>query len=277
MTSMKWLTRTALAAGALVLAGCSGDFTTAPVLSPAEAALNELETGYVNLAKIGPAGTYLFEASETGVPGGLLGTSFNVVASPSDSELLYHNIWAEGDPAAGPSDLTITEVLTPGLQVDSIRVVLFTSAVLTSDTWYYGTNTVTVEGLTSATDAFVKFYNSYMPPPPGGEGCTPGFWRQEQHFDSWTGYTPNQLFSSVFEDAFPGMTLGDVVWLGGGDLQALGRHTVAALLNASSPDVDYPWSVQEVIDAFNDVFPGGDYEGLKDEFEMANEAGCELD
>ncbi len=25
-------------------------------------------------------------------------------------------------------------------------------------------------------------------PPPGGEGCTPGFWKQRQHFDSWVGF-----------------------------------------------------------------------------------------
>src|SRR5690606_30498275 len=24
-------------------------------------------------------------------------------------------------------------------------------------------------------------------PPSGGEGCTPGYWRQPHHFDSWTG------------------------------------------------------------------------------------------
>ena len=28
-------------------------------------------------------------------------------------------------------------------------------------------------------------------PPPGGEGCTPGFWKQDQHFDSWVGFAPD--------------------------------------------------------------------------------------
>jgi hypothetical protein len=111
------------------------------------------------------------------------------------------------------------------------------------------------------------------------EGCTPGYWRQEQHFDSWPApYTPGTLFSDVFEDAFPGLTLLDVVDLGGGGLNALGRHTVAALLNGASPDVNYPFTDAEVIDLFNDVFPGSDedYEALKDIFEAANEAGCPL-
>ncbi|MDH3224417.1 MAG: hypothetical protein OEO23_11935, partial [Gemmatimonadota bacterium] len=72
------------------------------------------------------------------------------------------------------------------------------------------------------------------PPPGGGEGCTPGYWKQPHHFDSWTGYDPEDLFSSAFEDAFPGMTLLEVLKQGGGGLKALGRHTVAALLNAAS-------------------------------------------
>ena len=32
----------------------------------------------------------------------------------------------------------------------------------------------------------------------GGQGCTPGFWKQPQHFNFWVGFSPNQTFSSVF-------------------------------------------------------------------------------
>jgi uncharacterized repeat protein (TIGR01451 family) len=111
----------------------------------------------------------------------------------------------------------------------------------------------------------------------GGQGCTPGYWKQGHHFDSWTSpYTPKTLFSDVFEDAFPGKTLLEVLGQGGGHLIALGRHTVAALLNAASPDVSYDLAVQEVIDMFNAKFPGGDYEELKDWFEDFNEQGCPL-
>ena len=50
-------------------------------------------------------------------------------------------------------------------------------------------------------------------------------------------------------------------------LTALGRHTVAAFLNAHT--VDYGLSPSEVVDKFNDVFPGSTaaYNALKDEFE----------
>jgi hypothetical protein len=114
----------------------------------------------------------------------------------------------------------------------------------------------------------------------GGEGCTPGYWKQEQHFDSWPKpYTPDMLFSDVFEDAFPGMTLLDVASTGGGGLDALGRHTVAAMLNGASDGVNYDLTAEQVIDMFNAIYPGTEkeYEALKDEFEFYNEQGCPLD
>jgi hypothetical protein len=114
----------------------------------------------------------------------------------------------------------------------------------------------------------------------GDEGCTPGYWKQDQHFDSWPApYTPDMLFSDVFEDAFPGQTLLDVVSNGGGGLEALGRHTVAAMLNGASDGVNYEFTDEEVISMFNDLFPGSeeDYEALKNTFEYNNELGCPLD
>jgi hypothetical protein len=113
----------------------------------------------------------------------------------------------------------------------------------------------------------------------GGEGCTPGYWKQDHHFDSWTlPFEPETHFADVFEDAFPGMTLHQVLEQGGGGLIALGRHTVAALLNAASPGVAYDMSVADVIDAFNAVHPGDkhEYEDVKDMFEHFNQQGCPL-
>ena len=80
------------------------------------------------------------------------------------------------------------------------------------------------------------------------------------------------------ENAFPGMTLREVLAQGGGGLIALGRHTVAALLNAESADVNYGMAPDNVIDAFNAVYPGSNptYNMLKGDFEYANESGCPL-
>lgn len=120
---------------------------------------------------------------------------------------------------------------------------------------------------------------SIAAPPGGGEGCTPGYWKQPHHFDSWTApYAPTTLFSDVFENAFPGKTLLQVLRTGGGGKFALGRHTVAALLNAASGGVDYAYTPQDVIDAFNAVFPGtkAAYIALKNDFQAENESGCPL-
>lgn len=111
----------------------------------------------------------------------------------------------------------------------------------------------------------------------GGQGCTPGFWKNTGSANwATTGYSPNQQFSSVFENAFPGMTLDQVLGQGGGGLNALGRHTVAALLNAASTGVSYEYTPAEVIAKFNAVYPGGDYETLKNDFEAQNQLGCPL-
>lgn len=123
----------------------------------------------------------------------------------------------------------------------------------------------------------------------GGEGCTPGYWRQPHHFDSWVDYEPGDLLGSVFD--LPGglqleqpehrtdptgLTLHDGVVLRGGGVNALIRHAVAALLNASSGDVDYDLTVSEVVTKFNAAVDGGDVDGLKAEFESFNEQGCPL-
>ncbi|MCU7919504.1 MAG: DUF4215 domain-containing protein [Candidatus Thiodiazotropha sp. (ex Epidulcina cf. delphinae)] len=113
----------------------------------------------------------------------------------------------------------------------------------------------------------------------GGDGCTPGYWKQEHHFDSWTApYTPDTDFSAVFEDAFPGQTLLGVMHNGGGGMNALGRHTVAALLNAASTDVNYGQTASAVVDTFNAVYPGSkdEYNSAKDDFQYDNERDCRL-
>jgi uncharacterized repeat protein (TIGR01451 family) len=112
-----------------------------------------------------------------------------------------------------------------------------------------------------------------------GQGCTPGYWKQDHHFDSWPApYTPTTRFSAVFDNAFGTRTLAQVLSLGGGGLSALGRHTVAALLNAASSGVNYDLTAAEVIARFNAIYPGTTtkYETLKNEFAGFNEQGCPL-
>ncbi len=111
----------------------------------------------------------------------------------------------------------------------------------------------------------------------GGQGCSDGFWKT--HTNQWPSpYTPSTLFSAVFENAFPGKTLLQVVSQGGGGLTALGRQTVGALLNSASSGVSFDLTTSSVISQFNAVFPGSNssYETLKNSFEFYNTQGCPL-
>lgn len=123
----------------------------------------------------------------------------------------------------------------------------------------------------------------------GGEGCTPGYWRQPHHFDSWTVPT-NTLFGDVFDGfcagddaslAAPesgslcGLTLLEALVLRGGGVNALARHAAAAWLNADS-SVDYYYSTDEVESMVEAALMAEDYEGVKNGLEEANEAGCPL-
>lgn len=115
-----------------------------------------------------------------------------------------------------------------------------------------------------------------MDEPGGGEGCTPGYWRQAHHFDSWTAYQPHDSFDAVFGVSYGG-TLLDGVWARGGQENALARHAVAALLNAASPDVPYEYTEVEIIALVQGAFASGDFNGAKNLLEFQNELGCPLD
>lgn len=98
--------------------------------------------------------------------------------------------------------------------------------------------------------------------PPGDEGCTPGYWKN--HLRAWgpTGFKPTDDFDTVFGvNAFnPDLNLMQAVNLGGGGLKALARHAVAALLNASHPDVESPMTPSEVIAAVQGAVATMNYE-----------------
>lgn len=114
------------------------------------------------------------------------------------------------------------------------------------------------------------------PPPPGGQGCTPGYWKQSQHFDSWpAAYSPSTSFESVFGRDVPGNpTLLDALGLGGGGLKALMRHAAAALLNSAS--VNYGLTTGQVITKFQAAYDSKDYETTKNLFDTLNNKGCPL-
>lgn len=134
----------------------------------------------------------------------------------------------------------------------------------------------------------------------GDEGCTPGYWKQPQHFDSWPsdwtdgdGY-PSADFcssdgsgaiftcSSMIELANPesgylnDISLLEALELRGGGVNALARHAAAAALNGAT-SVDYAYSLSMVQSLVNDALSSGEYESAKDDLAEANEEFCPLD
>ncbi len=105
----------------------------------------------------------------------------------------------------------------------------------------------------------------------GGEGCTPGYWKNiEMHGCEWVTYSTTDDFDTVFGTNYfnPDRTLLEALQTGGGGYDALGRHAVAALLSAASHDVDYPLSVSQVKSAVR--------AGNKSLLSGYNELGCPL-
>lgn len=125
--------------------------------------------------------------------------------------------------------------------------------------------------------------------PPKYQGLTPGFWRN--HLDAWLGYSPEDHWTDYFEDeitirigrtTITNPTLLQALMATGGINEkksvydALARHAVAALLNAAHPNVDYPMTTTEIINAVNEVIGNADYtdaETLKNTLDAYNNLG----
>jgi hypothetical protein len=122
------------------------------------------------------------------------------------------------------------------------------------------------------------------------EGCTPGFWKQAHHLDSWaaTGFSPSQTLESVFDvpdslDLDNATLLEALSFRGGSDTtaaaQILFRAAVAALLNSAHPDIDFAFTTAEVIADVNAALATEDRATileLASELDAANNAGCPL-
>jgi hypothetical protein len=124
-------------------------------------------------------------------------------------------------------------------------------------------------------------------------GCTPGFWKQPQHFGYWHDspyrpVDPRSALSSAFS-AFDGQGgyAKDLTMIAALDLEnstgvgQLLRHGVAALLNAYSKGVLYGFhdDPQAIKDAVNAALAGGgqsEIDALHRKLEQYNQLGCTL-
>jgi hypothetical protein len=151
----------------------------------------------------------------------------------------------------GAGDHTITEAATPFTVVSNITV----SPSGRLDSVNLTLRTVTVDAVDDPTPTTVTFVNKQLL----NQGCTPGFWKQDFHFGFWKTYLTTQTIGSVFtgvsfQDALGSETLLEALQ-GGGGRDLLGAETillraaVAALLNASSGSIAYPFTTAQIITA----------------------------
>jgi len=134
----------------------------------------------------------------------------------------------------------------------------------------------------------ISHYNvCYMPDVAVGQGCTPGFWRNDTPANrpAWnylSTLTPPLTPTSQFLDS--GSQYNAALTASGGGYNALLRHASAAYLDASMGSyVDYPYTTSQVQAIWDNATKGtGDpqpprtYEQAKDLLQTANELGCPL-
>jgi hypothetical protein len=287
---------------ATIVAGCSSptDNVNAPLATPRLASV-QAANGQLFVCKFtvgiddhtlssganpptGTASSGTFTASiKSG--GGTLAAPFQSGGSvtlswPSDNNCAL--VWTGTEPA----EVTVTETPEAGTGLAFYRIVTTANGGTEASFDVPGIKTtptsvdVPVSG-TVGTDIWFK--NMPVETTTGNEGCTPGYWKQSQHFDSWTFYTTDQSFNTVFGGTYftPDITLLQALGLNGGGINALARHSVAALLNATNGEVDYPdEDTASIIADFQAAVAGGagTIESQKNTFDTWNNGvgGCPL-
>lgn len=238
------------------------------------------------------AGTYTFDIS--GSPaGGSSNPGPTILVDPADvapGTCVHVATAGTGANFPYPDNVTADETAHPaGVMLSGVTV---EQAIFNSQSGpFVKSDTADVNdpasGIVSNEQA-VRFVFTYteIPDEGGTEGCTPGYWKQKQHFDSWVGYTPVQTLESVFDmpDAFgmDNLSLVDALGLPGGPgslgaARILMRAAVAALLNSGA--VDYTMSTAEVIAAVNAALATNDRDtmlGLASSLDSDNNLGCPL-
>lgn len=161
---------------------------------------------------------------------------------------------------------------------------------LAIEVYYLGIEKLATLGPGQDWDVFCLGRPTPPPPPPPAEGCTPGYWKQDQHLAAWgpTGYAPNQTLEDVFDVpdslGLDATALQQALSLDGGPgtsggARILLRAAVAALLNSAQPEVDYPLATSDVISSVNAALASGSRDtmlGLATTLDQDNNLGCPL-
>lgn len=182
-----------------------------------------------------------------------------------------------------PTDATLTNIVVTavdhGTVIDATGAPWFSTIDVSTGTW-------SIQNADNNIGLKVEYFNTLNET--GGEGCTPGYWKNHAGIYSfsnggrrkpsaWVGYAPTDLYDDVFgvSSSFGG-TLIDAAIRGGGGENALGRHAVAAVLSAANPDVSYAYTVAQVIALVQDAYATSNFTDAKDLLATENEQGCPL-
>lgn len=277
--------------GALALAGCESSEVAGPDDTmpfdgqPAFAVDGVADRGEFEVCKTyvgtpGPAVTVDWEVDRESDGFGDVDLSGSVQLADGECAIVHSYIEdAASNTGIEIQRVTVTEQAVPGYSTEFQLSSLHATGSVTAG------NSASGDMRSNPDSGFlVEFINTEVFVP-GGEGCTPGYWRQSHHFDSYpAGFDPTTPFIGAttgfsYDPALNGpesgfasdLTLLDALTLrGGGGVNDLIRHAAAAILNANSTGVAYGLSVGDVQDAYN-------VDQDKDALAAANEAGCPLD
>ena len=201
-----------------------------------------------------------------------------ITLANDDDNVQCQDVWVHG--GEGHDIVTVSEqTALPNFATTVSRTFILDGVAGTPDTGTSGA----VDG---DSGVLVYYINELIPT--GGEGCTPGYWKNHAGADShskggqkkpssWEGFSPTDGFDATFGvvSSFGG-TLIQALIRGGGGENALGRHAVAALLNAAHSGVDYDLTVAQVIAMVQGAYSSGDFESAKNTLASLNEQGCPL-
>lgn len=222
-------------------------------------------TGQVNVGYIGPAGTFVITQV---IPVNVFGNLSLQITYPPHSAI-----------QTTPGGI-IEYHVEPQIEVYDGPVKV----------WWVGGDPVNAPGTLGPNgqdwDVFCLAPPPPPPPPTGDQGCTPGYWKQPHHFDSWpAGVTPATSFESIFGN-IPGDDLPFLFALDGGGgpgiagaLSILRRAAAAAYLNAASNGVHYGLSPAQVVaQVYNAATSGhrGTILDLATTLDQLNNKGCPL-
>lgn len=191
----------------------------------------------------------------------------------------------------GPDEVTIEEIVPdgwnspPGLEVYTRDA----NGEVSLDPHDPST---TITGITDfRKDGCLVIFHNSKTPVEDGQGCTPGYWKNNWDKKNGTAWGPTGVdgdSTTLGDVGFDGFTVLDgddtsfidALHAKGGGEKALMRHAAAAYLNASHPDVNYGVSAADVVAHVNSALASGsedNIEDLKDDLDEYNNQGCSLD